>query len=239
MKRDREKYQWHLKPAWTTEDKPQAQTDSRNMIPIPRGEGLHPFIMDQLSEQVRDIVGGAKRKIELTLQSLNAPTPDPALLAPHQSRLDDLREYEDKVAIYPEYGSYATTLRRELDVLKKHVDDVYAKWTNATRTKAAGRSFTNSPIETRQDKLRALSKVFSRDPRLEVGTEYIALRTFNERMEFKASYAYHKHPHQRFPWDVATSTLCKLKAASAPGVPRTVVQYMHDAMRVVDRGRRR
>jgi len=234
LKSDRERYQWYLKPAWTTEDKAQAQSNTKNLIPIPRGKELGPFIMDKLAEQVRQAVGAAKRGIEMTLQGLHLPTPDPALLAPHQSRLDDLEEYEDKVAKHPECGIYATTLRRELDVLKKHVDDVYAKWKKAT-----GKTFTDLAIETRQDRLRALSKEFAGDPQLEVGIGYVALRTRNERMEFKASYAYYKHPRQRFPWDVATSTLCKLKAASTPGIPRVVVQYMHDAMRVADRGRRR
>ena len=234
LKRDRERYRWNLKPAWTTEDRSQALTSITNMVPVPRGEGLDVFIMDELSRQVHKIVRAAKRKIELTLQNLNPLTPDPALLAPYQSRVGDLREYENKIVEYSECGIYAITLYRELDALKKHVDGVHVKWTKAT-----GKTFTDLPIETRQDRLRALSKEFAKDPQLEVGIGYVALRTFDERMEFKASYAYYKHPRQRFPWDVATSTLCKLKAASAPGVPRMVVQYMHDAMRVADRGRRR
>lgn len=234
LKSDREQYQWYLRPAWTTGDKPQAQSSAKNLIPVPRGKGLGPFIMDTLAEQVRRVVGTAKRKVEMTLHGLHIPTADPALLEPHQSRLDDLREYEDKVTKHPECGIYATALRRELDALKKHVDDVHAKWEKAT-----GKDFTDLPIETRQDRLRALSKEFARDPKLEVGIGYVALRTRDERMVFKASYAYCKHPRRRFPWDVATSTLCKLKAASTPGISRTVVQYMHDAMRVSDRGRRR
>ena len=233
LKSDRERYQWYLKPAWTMEDKPRAQVTMKNLVSIPRGKDLGPFIMDKLAEQVRQVVGAAKRKIEMTLQGLHLP-PDPALVAPHQSRLDDLKEYEDNVAKHPECGIYATTLRRELDALKKHVDDVHKKWAKAT-----GKNFTELSIETRQDRLRALSKEFATDPQLEVGIGYVALRTRDERIEFKASYAYYKHPRQRFPWDVATSTLCKLKAASTSGISRTVVQYMHDAMKVVDRGRRR
>jgi RNA-dependent RNA polymerase len=234
LKNDRKRYQRYLKPTWTTEDKPQAQSNPKNLVPVPRGKDLPPFIMDKLSEQVRLVVGGAKRKVEQTLQGLGTPTPDPALLAPHQLRVDDLQEYEDKVTKHPECRIYAVTLRRELDALKNHVDNVHTKWTRATV-----KGFTDLAIETRQDRLRALSKEFARDPQLEVGIGYVALRTFDERMEFKASYAYYKHPRQRFPWDVATSTLCKLKAASTPGISRTVVQYMHDAMRVTDRGRRR
>ena len=234
LRSDRERYQWYLKPTWTTENKPQALSNTKNLVSVPRGRGLGLFIMDELAEQVRLVVGAAKRKIEMTLQGLGIPTPDPALLAPHKSRLDDLKEYEDEVAKHPECSIYATTLRRELDALKEHVDGVHTKWTKST-----GKNFTELSIETRQDRLRALSKEFARDPQLEVGIGYVALRTRDERMEFKASYAYHKHPRQRFPWDVATSTLCKLKAASTPGISRTVVQYMHDAMRVTDHGRRR
>lgn len=232
LKSDRERYRFNLKPAWTMEDKPRPQSDITNMVPIRRGEGLGLFIMDQLSERVRRVVGAAKEKIKITLRDLHVPDPDPSLLEPHQSRMKDLREFEGKAAMYPEYGIHATTLRRELDALKKHVDDVHSLWRGAT-----GRTFTDLAIETRQDRLRALSMEFSRDPPLGVG--YIALRTVDERMEFKASYAYEQHPRQRFPWDVATKTLCSLKATSSPGVPRTVVQYMHDAMRVTDRGRRR
>jgi len=190
--------------------------------------------MDQFSEHVRQVVSAARKKLERKIWEMGEPSLDPALLAPYQSRMDDLRVYEGDVQGHPEYGVYATTLRRELDALKKHVGDVYAKWVKGT-----GRLFTDLAIETRQDRLRALSKEFARDPHLEAGMGYIALRTLNERMEFKASYAYHTYPRKRFPWDVATSTLCRLKATSVPGISRTVVQYMHDAMRVADRGRRR
>ena len=90
LKSDRERYQWCLKPAWTMEER--AQSDAKNLVPITRGKGLGPFIMDKLAEQVRQTVGVAKRKIEMTLQGLRVPTPDPALLAPHQSRLDEDRK---------------------------------------------------------------------------------------------------------------------------------------------------
>lgn len=235
LKSDKERYQLWLRPAWTMENKAQTQSNPRNLVPVPRGEGLDPFIMDRLAEQVRQVVGAAKTKIKTTLQTLSRHlSPDPALLAPRQSRLSDLEEYETKATNHLEYRIHADTLRRELDALKNHVDDVHVKWTKAT-----GQTLTDLPIETRQDRLRALSREFAKDPHLEAGTGYIALRTREDRMEFKASYAYYEHPRQRFPWDVATTTLCKLKATSTPGISRTVVQYMHDAMRVVDRGRRR
>lgn len=234
LKSDKGRYRLYLKPAWTAEDKAQAQSNTRNLVPIPRRQDLDPFIMDRLAEEVRRIVGVAKRKVEMTLQGLYRITPDPALLAPYKSRLKDLGGYEIEAEKHPECKIYATTLRRELDVLRNHVNEVFAKWTKGT-----GQTFTDLPIETRQDRLRALSKEFAKDPHLEAGIGYVALRTREDRMEFKASYAYSKHPRQRFPWDVATSTLCKLKATSTPGISRTVVQYMHDAMRVVDRGQRR
>jgi len=234
LKSDRERFKSYSQPAWTTEDKPRAQSNPRNVLPIPRGRGLGPFIMDKFSDRVHQVVSAAKKEIQAKIQAMGDPPHDPALLAPHKSRLNDLRVYEDNTQEHPECGVYVTTLRRELGALMKHVDDVYTKWARET-----GRLFTDLSIETRQDRLRALSKLFARDPPLEVGMGYVALRTLDERMEFKASYAYHTYVRKRFPWDVATSTLCRLKAASAPGVSRTVVQYMHDAMRVADRGRRR
>lgn len=234
LKSDKGKYNFYLKPAWTGEDKIQLQSNVRNLVPIPRGKDLGPFIMDTLAETVRRAVGAAKSKVAMTLNGLDTPTPDPALLAPYKSRLNDLEEYERKTTRHPEFRIHVTALRRELDVLKNHVDKVYVKWTKAT-----GQAFTDLAIETRQDRLRALSKEFAKDPRHEVGISYVALRTLEDRMEFKASYAYHKNPRNRFPWDVATSTLCKLKAASTPGISRMVVQYMHDAMRVVDHSQRR
>ena len=233
LKSDRERYKFYLKPAWTTEDKPRPQSDPRNVVPIPRRRGLGPFIMDRFSEHVRQVVSTAKKKFETRIWDMGEPVPDPVLLAPYQSRMDDLRTYESNAQGHPNSYVYAITLRRELDALRKHVDGVYAKWVKWT-----GKLFTDLSIETRQDRLRALSKEFVRDPHLEVGMGYVALRTLNERMEFKASYAYHTYVRKRFPWDVATSTLCKLKAASVPGISRTVVQYVHDAMRVADRGRR-
>ena len=233
LKSDRERYKFYSQPGWTT-DKLGAQSNPRNVVPIPRGRGLDRFIMDKFADQVHQVVNAAKQKIETTIRNMNEPRPDPALVAPLELRLNDLQKYESNVQGHPECDVYATTLRRELDALKRHVDGVYAKWTKAT-----GKHFTDLAIETRQDRLRVLSKEFARDPDLEVGVGYVVLRTPNERMDLKASYAYHKYPCKRFPWDVATSTLCRLKAASAPGVSRTVVQYMHDAMRVADRGRRR
>ena len=233
LKSDRDRYKFYLKPAWTTEDKPRPQSNPRNVVPIPRGRGLGPFIMDKFSDQVRQVVSAARKKLETTIWDMGEPPSDPALLAPYKSRVDDLRLYEGSPRGDPECDVHAATLRREFDALKKHVDDVYSKWVRAT-----GKLFTDLSIETRQDRLRALSKEFAREPHLEVGMGYIAFRTLDERMEFKASYAYCTYVRKRFPWDVATSTLCKLKAASAPGVSRTVVQYMHDAMRVTDRRRR-
>ena len=139
---------------------------------------------------------------------MGEPPLDPALLAPYQSQMDDLRMYEGNLQGHPESDIYATTLRQELNALKKHVDDVYAKWARGTR-----RLFTDLSIEMHQDRLQALLKEFARDPHLEIGMGYVALRTFNERMEFKASYAHHTYVHKRFPWDVATSMsgpLCTL-----------------------------
>ena len=233
LQNDRRVYQFYLKPAWTEEEKAQARSNTRNLVPIPRGKDLGPFIMDKLAERIRQVVGVARGKVKVVFDGLK-PTPDPALLVPHQSRLNDLEEYERQAARHPECGIHATTLRRELDALKDHVDKVYAKWMKGT-----GQTLTDLPIETRQDWLRCISKEFVKDPNLNIGIGYIALRTREDRMEFKASYAYFKHPRQRFPWDVAMSTLCKLKATSTPGISRTVVQYVHDAMKVIDRGPRR
>ena len=69
-------------------------------------------------------------------------------------------------------------MRRELKALKKDIDGVHAKWTKAT-----GKTFTDLHIETRRDRLRALSKEFAKDPQLEVGIGYVALRTCDERMD--------------------------------------------------------
>lgn len=215
-------------------NKVQPQSDPKNLTSISRGRALGPFIMDKLAEEVHQVVNTAKRQVETTLQGLHTLAPDTALLEPHRTRSRDLEEYLNKAAIHPECRIHATALDRELIALKSHVHDVHTKWTTKT-----GKSFTDLPIETRQDQLRALSREFGRDPQLNGGIGYIALRTRDDRMEFKASYAYFKYPRQRFPWDVAMTTLCKLKATSTPGISRTVVQYMHDVMRVVDRGRRR
>ena len=103
LKGDRERYKWYLKPAWTMEDKGQAQSNMKNLVPIPRGKDLGPFIMDKLAEQIHQVVGAAKRRVERTLQELPSTIPDLGLLTPHQSRLDDLEEYENRAEKCPEY----------------------------------------------------------------------------------------------------------------------------------------
>ena len=109
-------------------------------------------------------------------------------------------------------------MQRDLDVISEHVRDVYVKHREQMNLKGGspkkdkkGVSFTELPIEVRQDKIRALSQEFMSRP----GPEDVLMEE-EEVRRLRASYAYHydsmgTRKWTRFPWDVAMRELCAIK----------------------------
>ncbi|KAK0490935.1 RNA dependent RNA polymerase-domain-containing protein [Armillaria novae-zelandiae] len=109
--------------------------------------------------------------------------------------------------------------RKDLDAIKTHVQGVYQKHRsqvnnvhgrrNVHASPKKGVSFTDLPIETRQDELRALSKEFAAKPSPEdlvaiTGTEAAMINGF-QRTRAGTKWT-------RFPWDMAMRELCAIKA---------------------------
>lgn len=131
-----------------------------------------------------------------------------------------------------------TWMAKELEAISKHVEEVYAmhrkqvrQWSSGSlRGKArgakskGGASFSDRPIERRQDTLRELSRAFEEGP-VELPDGGGALLCFDKPAlrRLRASYAYiHDHDTSRggwsrFPWDVAMRTLCQIKVEALGG----------------------
>lgn len=115
---------------------------------------------------------------------------------------------------------------KDMNAIKMHVQRVYQKHRkqvnpahgrrNVPTSPKKGAAFTDLPIETRQDELRALSKEFAAKP----SPEDLVAITGTEAAVIKASYAYLYDTEQRagagtkwtrFPWDMAMRELCAIK----------------------------
>jgi len=140
-----------------------------------------------------------------------------------------------------------TWMQKELDAIREHVGAVYTQHalrvkgmhasrtshgrsrSSSSRSRASGRkskggaSFSDRPIEQRQDIFRELSKMFEDGPAaLPDGS---ALLCFDKPAirRLRASYAYILDRERswggwsRFPWDVAMRTLCEIKVEALGG----------------------
>lgn len=188
-----------------------------------RDTSLGYFIMDTLSKHVHIICSNHRRRIEPHLGPLSKVPLDQDLARPYL-------DAERTAAELLEAGQPAKF--EELQRIKRHVEEMYAKVSEAKSIAAApakklrggkgsmnagaGKSpFTDLPIERRQDILRERSKEFHAGP--------TGLRCFDDPTAIKASYAYY-YDHERaslkwsrFPWDVAMRALCEIKAKARGG----------------------
>jgi hypothetical protein len=127
---------------------------------------------------------------------------------------------------------------RELDEIEEHVRSVYKDHRRALSPKKSSGSqkssvsFTELPIETRQNEIRKLSKKFVSFP-----PPKKFLMDDEEIVRVRASYAYKydydlqvqfdKSKGTSFPWDVAMRELGDIKAR-ATGGHKTVVGEFYD-----------
>lgn len=170
------------------------------------------------------------------------PEKDPRTKAPLDKHLT--APWEEAVARAEQVTAARgdTWMQKELDAIREHVCAVYAqhalrvKGMHASRTShgrsrssssrrksKGGASFTDRPIEQRQDIFRELSKMFEDGPAaLPDGS---ALLCFDKPAirRLRASYAYILDRDRswggwsRFPWDVAMRTLCEIKVEALGG----------------------
>ena len=224
-------------PRWKETIEEAERAAQSNLLNPSRAQGLPIFIMNTIRAEGNKEAAMHHSKIkELFKASENRnPIEDPDLTAPW---FDAEKRAVDHAARNNRF------LLADLAIIKKHVEDVYAHHRlrkheavakhapkkRKNSDKAA--TFTDLPIEDRQDVLRASAREFASHPPPE--------STFLSNQEIsrlRASYAYKYDAEQngrvdgrtgilvpgwsRFPWDVAMRELCSIKA-EAVGTTKTV-----------------
>ncbi|KAK0477233.1 hypothetical protein EDD18DRAFT_1042793, partial [Armillaria luteobubalina] len=113
-------------------------------------------------------------------------------------------------------------LWKDLDIIKKHVDDVYAKW----------RSTPSSPDKVKQRRL-ACSKVFNSSP---TPAELRLLKDEALISRLRASYAYvtYQGPDREhcFAFEMAFRELCHMKANAGTNQAKTMTRGFYDRMKL-------
>ena len=225
LKEDSKAYQ-KRSPRWkeTEEEQSQFLASGKNEKHLQRPDGLGNFIMDELHEQAKGEGDFWLAKIEhrFEREAQNCWNPDEDLIAPwDRAKTLSKRLETEKKSIW---------MKRELDEIATHIRGVYDDHRSAFSPKKVSsgslKSFTELPIETRQDTIRRLSKKFVSFP---PPGEFFMLD--EEIARLRASYAY-KYDYERqfgkstggtsFPWDVAMRELGAIKAR-ATGGHKTVV----------------
>jgi predicted aminopeptidase len=133
--------------------------------------------------------------------------------------------------------------KADLKRISEHVQAMYQQQKrylqndNRKNNTSATVQFTELPIETRQDKLRASSKAFASGPQIE---ELPTIADAAMLARYRASYAY-KYDSEtsyggwgQFPWNVAMRELCLIKAA-ALGPYKAVTNNFYERFKLVRR----
>ncbi|KAL0949476.1 hypothetical protein HGRIS_009529 [Hohenbuehelia grisea] len=215
FKGDRLKYQRET-PAWK---QVRENTSQHNERSLRRPSGLGPFIMEVILKHGKAEQDRCLQHIDRVFTKIT--TFDQDLAVPWETACKLAKLYQE------EEGSGRR--QHDLDTIARHVEELYREHRQACR-----KDFTNMPIETRQDTLRALSRKFSGKPI--PGADILMDET--EVAMLRASYAY-IYDHQqsssswtRFPWDVAMRELCQIKARSLGCDHKTVTGSFHQRMLV-------
>lgn len=237
LKDDTRKYQ-KRPPTWkeTEEDRERHVMHGKNETNLKRPSSLGRFIMDDLHSQAEAEGNVWLARIEKKFEIKNRIKVDDDLTAPWLKFLQRSKRWISE--------ENNTLLSGELEQIRKHVEAIYLehraelnasprKQTNQYSPKKDKASFTDLPIEVRQDKFRALSRKFASFPRPDT---FLALSEWDIAAA-RASYAYwydHEQRKQsisnnwtRFPWDVAMRELCTIKAR-AGGRHKAVAGEFYD-----------
>lgn len=189
------------------------------------------FIMDRLRREA----DAEKERIMIQSDIIFAPLnnqPDADLIAPW-----------DAAVIWAERpsGNKESTKakKKALGLIATHVHGIYGMHKHIFRQRDTGGSFTDQPIDRRQDQLRKLSQEFASKPLLEDVPDIPDQATLDR---WRASYAYKYDAEQnlkngeqgwsRFPWNVALRELCVIKARSL-GPYKVVANNFYERFKLV------
>ena len=219
-------------PAWKEAIQETDHLAENNQTNLKRPSSLPPFVMDHLRfKTIESKCNKELARIEAKLK--------------HDG---DVVVLEDKDLARPWRDAWARAatiaeqqknphMQTELCAIRDHVEWMYTKAklklhvpkSKKAQGNKAAKTFTDLPIERRQDVLRALSREFHSKP---TGLLYFDAATVRR---LKASYAYSydyktsSRKWSRFPWNVALRDLCEIKA-EALGCPKTVAHDFYHWM---------
>lgn len=217
-------------PRWkeTKEDSNKHAVSGINKVSPKRPRTLGAFVMDTLHEQAK-IEGDRQLKAIEQIFSSCSDASDPALMEPWLTA----RQISQQVILLDR----SSRVHFSLEKIEAHVRTMYDKHrgefrqgipVSPSKRKDKGAAFTELPIETRQDKIRSLSREFAEKPTCD--EVYMDKHTI---ARLRASCAYwhdsrmSRRGWSRFPWDVATRDLCAIKAESL-GPSKTVTMDFYE-----------
>ncbi|RPD65627.1 hypothetical protein L226DRAFT_543193 [Lentinus tigrinus ALCF2SS1-7] len=207
----------HRGPAWkeAAEEEERYTADYKNGSNLRRHHTLGKFVMDHLHKVIQTECTKEYRRIEEKLNTDTVALRDHHLATPWEDACERARKAS-------KLGS--SKMQEELDLIKAHVEAMYEKEKIMRSMNNKGqkyKTFTDLPIEKRQDVLRAASREFHSKP---AGLVFFSE---HETRRIKASYAYiydfqkSYNKWSRFPWNVGMRDLGEIKA-EAVGVPKTL-----------------
>ncbi|RDX54626.1 hypothetical protein OH76DRAFT_1341007 [Lentinus brumalis] len=217
-------------PAWkeVVEEEVRHMGDYKmNRSHLKRGATLGKFVMDHLLKVIQIECNREYKRIEEKLVVDTVAPYDSDLAAPWEEACERAKKLS-------KLGS--PHMQDELDKIKRHVEAMHEKEkimksANAKKGQKQGKTFTDLPIEKRQDVLRAASREFHAYP------EDLLCFSAHETRRIKASYAYIYDYNRmfnkwsRFPWNMSMRDLCEIKA-EALGSPKTVAHEFYHWMNI-------
>ena len=216
----------HRSPAWkeAIEEEERHTADYKNGSNLRRGPTLGKFVMDHLHKVIQTECTKEFKRIEEMLVTDSCAPRDNDLAAPWEDACERARKLSELG--YPK-------MQEELDLIKAHVEAMHdkEKIMRSTNKGQKHKTFTDLPIEKRQDVLRAASREFHSKP-----ADLLCFSP-HELRRVKASYAYVYDYNKmfnkwsRFPWNVGMRDLCEIKA-EAVGVPKTLSNEFYHWMAI-------
>lgn len=230
--RNNQRYGTQYTPPWKEIDRDLTAGQSSGFLLSRQSQS--PFVMDILCDAVKQVKDDCLRQIEERFNSL-PKVKDLDLVAPWQ----DAEARTNEMLSKPEQKTIGEAHQRAMDSIKAHVVRVHelsAKLLNTKNagarastggvvgvdvgagkgkgksSKRGGADFSHWSIETRQDRLRSVSREFVGGP----PSEETFVFSQEEVARLRASYAYlydweRQGGGSRFPWNVAFDELGSIK----------------------------
>ena len=241
-KKDRERYD-KMPPKWKEDTEETERSRQRNQPRVPRPSNMRKFVMDYLHDQASKEQEEWFKRIDTLFETVPRSVLDEDLAAPYKKAVELASKWETV--------EKNDRMKRELKELEDHVARSYSEHRSqlissprkvkSSPSKGKSASFTDLPIEVRQDKIRKISKQFASFP---LPDQF--LMADEEIARIRASYAYvydfdqrkynGKSNFTRFPFDVAMRELCAIKARN--GRYKTVSCEFYDQFKMRDPGKR-